>query len=210
MGLAGWSRSARVGKVTSLIASSRRAVAQGGASLCSGGKNNPLHRFIDHGPGGGARRGRGGAASLCSGGKSNPLHSFLDHGLGSGHAVGRRDGLALIGWHARRGRKVVSIGLARRLGRQCGLRRGVEGLRRGAARPHLRSSSGPGSRLGSRLPGALPLSSPRVDRSPSVVSSSGSSSQRSARLSRRRTSASRGRLGRRAAAPLGMRQGQWG
>ena len=89
VGLAGWSHSARVGKTTSLIASSRRAVARGGASLCSGEKKNPLH-------------------------------SFIDHGLGSGHAVGRRDGLVLIGWHARHGREVVSIGLARRLGRQCG------------------------------------------------------------------------------------------
>ena len=100
VGLASWSRSARVGKnnLPHRVLAVCSGVGRGLALL--GRENSPLHRLIDHGPGGGAPRGRGGAASLCSGGKIPPFIASLIIGLG----VGLWDGLVLIGWHARHAR----------------------------------------------------------------------------------------------------------
>ena len=70
VGLAGWSHSARVGKITSLIASSRRAVARGGASLCSGGKITP---FI--------------ASSIMGLGVARPLEMGAAHALPAMHTL---------------------------------------------------------------------------------------------------------------------------
>ena len=84
MGLAGWSRSARVGKVTSLIASSRRAVAQGGASLCSGGEITPFIASSIMGLGVARAGVAAGQPRSARGEKVTPFIASLIMGLGVG------------------------------------------------------------------------------------------------------------------------------